>query len=315
MLRESPARSSPESLASGALTWTDAHLKEFDPCSATNLQAEHVRFKAAIELAVLTWRLRRHPGGSEDLRVQRFITFLATVYAQARLREQMLRADELFVARGHLWLALRGTGLIDDEQEHWGLQRALARGALERAERLSHRSLELRHLVETAGLEHRLPSARTLAARGILVRTPSALHATHQDAYSVTHALFYLSDWVARPIVDLGRRSMERTSRLVELLLGRYVYARDWDLVGELLLACASLRRTGSACYAAAWLAICDAQRPDGSVPAPPRSRIGDPTASLSADEDDPFARDYHPTLVAALAGTLCPPPITTDAN
>jgi hypothetical protein len=74
-----------------------------------------------------------------------------------------------------------------------------------------------------------------------------------------------------------------------------YVEAGQWDLVGEMLIVDLCLLEPGD--YPHAWEALACAQQSDGLLPAGPER--------VSTDVVKAFRDHYHPTVVAAIAGTL----------
>lgn len=76
-----------------------------------------------------------------------------------------------------------------------------------------------------------------LDVRGTALERPlDLLTAEREDAYALTHALFYVSDFARHAASSLGRR---RASVLddVRALVARYLRLEDYDLSGELLMA------------------------------------------------------------------------------
>lgn len=74
-----------------------------------------------------------------------------------------------------------------------------------------------------------------------------------------------------------------------------YLEAGQWDLVGELLIV--DLCLTEPEYHPNAWDQLARAQQPDGLLPAGPE-RVPQDTAKA-------FRNHYHPTVVAAIVGTL----------
>ena len=306
--RRAPAQSS-DALSEGALRWIGSNLECFDPIPAEGERNDPQTYKAFIELALLVWRLRREPRTAGKPELERLLQFVAEIFAFDPFRERLIRLDDLFVTYVLLYGALREAGRIDDDREQQRLQRFVDGSTVQVAERPAHRVLEVRHVLDVAGLRHDLPSFKALAARTILARPIGLVRSTEQDAYAITHDLFYLSDWGCSPVRGLSETMLARTRRTVEDMLGMYVYARQLDLVGELLLATQFLDDTATDFYRCGWDALHDAQVADGSVPGP---GFDPEEAEVRAEEerrDYVFEECYHPTLVAALAGALCSPP------
>ena len=308
MSRSASAGPAPAPVADRALDWVAANLDRFDPVRGRD-EPDRERLKALVELAVLCMCLSRQPAFQGDARLRRFPLLALQTYRTPIFGERLFRAGTDFIPYALLGAALRACGLLDDDEEWRALQGVLDRGNVAATERVPHRMLELRHLLDLAGFTHRIPSYSALYRRTTLAQRLNPIYVTNYDAYSITHALFYLSDWGAHPPVGIPPSHRARASWLVEQLLGMYVRRGDWDLVGELLLSCHCLRRTDSPLYALGWTAFIAAQWPDGAVP----GRGYDPQEAARREGEEHatyvFDRCYHTTLVAAFAGGLCPPP------
>lgn len=298
-----------DTLADGALEWLGSNLEGFSPLGAVGEREDAEKHKGFVELALLVWRLRREPRAAGHPQLGRLLDFVAAVFAVDAFRERLMRLDDLFVTYALLYGVLHEAGRIDDPWEHRRMQRFVDCSTVQVSERSAHRVLEVRQVLDAAGLRHALPSYRALAARTILARPLTLVRATEHDAYSVTHDVFYLSDWGCSPVRGLSATALRRARRTIDDLLGMHVYARHWDLVGELLLAAHFLGDTRSAFSSCARRALRGAQLRDGAVPGPSY----DPTeAEVREDVERSayvFKECYHPTLVAALVGSLCPDP------
>ncbi len=314
ILLEAPRRlrrrtRSEDPLADGALQWLGSNLGRFNPLGSAGEREDAEKHKAFIELALLVWRLRREPRMAAHAQLERMLDYIAAVFAVDPFRERLMRLDDLFVAYALLYTVLHEGGRTDDPWEHRRMQRFVDCSTVQVSERSAHRVLEVRQVLDAAGLRHRLPSLRALAARTILVQPMTLVRATEHDAYSITHDVFYLSDWGCSSVRGLSETAVRRTRRTIDDLLGMYVFARHWDLVGELLLAAHFLGDTPSDFYRCGWQALRDAQFPDGAVPGPGYDAAEADAKDEEERRDYAFKECYHPTLVGALVGALCPPP------
>jgi hypothetical protein len=293
-------------LADRGLRWLSSNLDCFSPLGGTDEREDAEKHKAFIELALLIWRLRREPRLTANAELERLLDFVAAVFAIEPFRERLVRVDDLFVTYALLYAVLHEAGRIDDPRELRRMQRFVDGSTVQVSERSAHRVLEVRQVLDAAGLRHTLPSYRALASRTILVQPITLVRATEHDAYSITHDVFYLSDWGCSPVRGLSDSALRRTGRTVNALLGMHVYARHWDLVGELLLAAQFLGDTDSDVFRCGRQALRDAQLEDGAVPGP----AYDPGEADARDPNERreyvFKECYHPTLVATLAGALC---------
>ncbi|APU15153.1 DUF6895 family protein [Actinoalloteichus fjordicus] len=113
-------------------------------------------------------------------------------------------------------------------------------------------------------------------------------------AYAVTHTVFHLTDWGAHP-KELPSPLQNYLHRWLPAWVEVYREAEQWDLVGELLMV--DLCLEAPSYPVAAWVALAGAQREDGLLP---YGAVPAPESMAEA-----FRNFYHPTVVAAIAGTL----------
>ena len=289
-----------------ALDWTHANLDLFEPFRG-DIKPDAWNEKALVELALLCSCLHRQRRFSANEQINRFIDFIAEIYERPLCRERIFRAEHAFVPHTLLIASLRACGRPPATWLMRGVQSLIERSGVLFVERFPYRTLEVRHLLDMGGFAFRLPSYRALSQASIIVKNMNPIYMTQEDAYSITHALFYVSDFGARPVRSFSRSQVRRIHRLLEQLLGMYIYRGDWDLVGELLLSCHCLRWTTSPWFDLGWEALCSAQHPDGAVPGPtyePKKLAG--IKDMTKKREYVFKQCYHTTLVATLAGALC---------
>ncbi|MFF9209006.1 MULTISPECIES: DUF6895 family protein [unclassified Streptomyces] len=181
-----------------------------------------------------------------------------------------------------------------------------SRPGIERATELNHR-LESWSAFETAptrrlglsaaqrrfGLTPRPPETEAYR-RTWLARRPEPWTVEGHTAYDITHAVFHLTDWGEHP-ERLPAEAAEYLALWLPAWLDDWVDLQRWDLLGELLVVDACLPRP--TLDPRAWEAFAAAQQPDGAMPAVRTMPEG--------VVDEVFDIVYHPTLVAAFAGTL----------
>lgn len=112
--------------------------------------------------------------------------------------------------------------------------------------------------------------------------------------YHLTHTVFHVTDWGARP-AGLPAELDAYLRLWLPVWFDVWTETAHWDLAGELLVVDACLREP--VCPPGAWSLLRAVQRPDGSLP-----RDDQPAPDGVADA---YRHDSHPTVVAAIAGTL----------
>jgi hypothetical protein len=294
-----------ERVASRALGWIEAHLSHFDPFSqglAPDEQAQTV----LAELAWVCYLLRRRREFAHDPRLDRCLDLVESVYRHPHFHEYAFRGDKRFFDR-HLqvWIALSSRGvekLVSRDQ----LQKMIDAANVTVVELTPYHSLELRYLLEVGRFRHDLPSEADLFRQTFLGGNPKIVFAMDSDIYSITHTVYYLTDFGARNSPLLSGQERDRTLQLIDLLLGMMIHARQWDLVAELILSHRCLDPTEVPMVRLGWEALLAHQDPEGA--------IGSSACSPSKLKELPpgkegkrrlFTSCYHQTLVTVLAGYL----------
>jgi len=178
-------------------------------------------------------------------------------------------------------------------------------------ETVPYRVFNNQYFLWKSGLTRREPSWQTLYKRTILARAHCIAYLDRDDAYSITHTLFYLTDFGNRPL-PLPDSEQTRIKEIVEALLVHYWRTSYWDLVGELLINLECLNMGKSVCYTGSANAFQQAWLKNGAVPphpieskpdhVDPRNNDKGADEDKSADERTKFFwRHYHTTLVGVL--------------
>lgn len=133
-----------------------------------------------------------------------------------------------------------------------------------------------------------------LVAQTWLGGTPEPWMLDTYNAYGVTHTVFHLTDWGRNPD-GIDPRLQEYLHRWLPVWVEVFTETRSWDLLGELLAVDVCLSEPDW--YPQAWEQLAAGQREDGMLP-----------NGITRPSDDPlhaFTNHNHPTIVAAVAGTL----------
>lgn len=295
-------------VADRALSWVVANLDRFDPLARGD-EIDPKAMKSLIELAVLCTSLDARPAFRGDGRLDRCLAQVRAMQHDPLFQERVFRTGKDFLPYTLFAIALRrGAPLAEDDRRR--LQHLVDHGNVAVTEQVPYRSLEMRQVFDAAGLRHSLPSYATIYRDTTLARGINPSAASNFDAYSLTHTMFYLTDWGSRPPSAIPASHRARHTWLLEQMLGMSIRQGNWDLTGEFLLALHCLEATGSAWYVLGWEALAAAQWPGGMVPGPTYAA---PAASDGQGADEiaaaTFATCCHTTLVAAFAGGIGRPP------
>lgn len=290
-------------LSAGALDWIGSNLDHFDPYAASAASATHGRAKAALELALLCDCAARLPGGDAK-ELGEAASLVRTLWQDPGFPRLFEGRSGAAASYGLVYAALAPDGI--DATVCRGALARLAPGVLAPGGKPPLKRLEIRYYADRAGLAHRIePYAELIPVSPLVALRPAEQDGpplTDSDAYSLTHAAFYLGDFGRRrPALPDGAAGRARD--LVGRMLGHCVEHDRWDLAAELVLAqfilgCDPLR---TAPGAAAVGLLARVQGPDGALPG--RSAAQQATASDSAAEI--FRKTYHTTLVTALMALI----------
>ncbi|MEU9034100.1 hypothetical protein AB0D45_04195 [Streptomyces sp. NPDC048352] len=138
------------------------------------------------------------------------------------------------------------------------------------------------------------PDWPALAAATWLGATPEPWAVDWSTGYDITHTVFHLTDWGARP-AGLPAPMADYLRNWLPAWVDIWLEVGQFDLVGELLAVDACIGEP--VCGPDPWQRLAAVQHPDGLTP-----RDGDPVA------DDPrtaFKDNEHTAVVAVVAGTI----------
>lgn len=264
-----------------ALGWIEANLVGFDPRNSFTERS----ITAVAELAFMCVQLERW--GYRDLRPRRTcLQLLPRAVADPKMQQVLYDFRQAFPALLVFWLALEGSKSPGIERDRI---QSLVDSGFGACERAPHRMLEVRYLLELGNFRHNLPSAEAM-----FCLTTLGLEVAHQDfnreeAYSVTHTVWYITDFGRRRPAILKSR-LPRTIKLLEAMVAQAVATQDWDLTAESLLALDCLPSGPPVSVEYAWEKLAGAQTESGALP-PVQDQLA-----------RGFEACYHPTLTAALA-------------
>jgi hypothetical protein len=252
-------------MAGGAFDWVLDHLAEFDPYPKDG-EPNDLRAKAAAELALMCASCLRVPELASDHRLKRFVDAMSDVMRRPVFNERIMGSPGEFTLIGGTYSALRACG-FEDTAYHAQVQRLVDKGHPLAAERVPYRMLDLRFILDLGEFRHSMPSYSELYRATPLAMELEAAFIDIPEAYSVTHTVFFITQFGAGSPDSIPAEELPGVQWLVTMLLGLYARERHWDLVGELLLCCSFLNWRPPLIYDEAWTAFWAAQQPDGAVP------------------------------------------------
>jgi hypothetical protein len=288
-----------DSLSTGTLGWIRHNVKHLGPSSTNGLSAT-LKIKSSLELAQLCRLWARFRPGDDGL--HEVTSFVREIWQRADFSQLVaadISSDRLFALAYGALAPAGGTGKF----HRVALAELVANGDLTAHGKSPYHRLETRYYAELAGVGHRIEfeSYSELHAAGILAELTAATSKpiTEQDAYAVTHSIWYLTDFGFRNPV-LTDDDQNRALRVVDKLTRHCVRNDKWDLLGEFLLAqfCLDENAAQSTSMAAGIKRLRQVQLASGAIPG--RSIERQPAKSATTVEL--FEKCYHPTLQAAMA-------------
>lgn len=171
------------------------------------------------------------------------------------------------------------------------VQWVLRRGLADSFETVPYRVLDQAYFLARAGLYRGAPNWESLYRETFLGRAGDPLYINVDTAYSVTHTVFYLTDFgrCRSPVAQLYG---EDVANLLASLVVQYWRDGHWDLMAEMLLCWAALSLPMRPAIAGAQRLLRELAGTDGAVPAQ--------RDTPDADKDS-FAERYHTTLVSCI--------------
>jgi hypothetical protein len=184
---------------------------------------------------------------------------------------------------------------------------AVDQEAVNSRERIPFGMMDLCYALNKANIRHPFPTLRSLYHKTLLAKDPAILSLNLNDAYDITHIIFYLSDFGFRKFTEISAQQLPKVRWIITSLTGLYLRDQDWDILAELLLCYYCLRWYPYPIYEVAWNNLLNAQRVDGSIPGSSRN---EKLKTKSKSWNKNFIQSYHATIVTAIACLL-----TIDRN
>ncbi|MBW1597084.1 hypothetical protein [Streptomyces sp. JJ38] len=279
-----------------ALEWLAAHRDHFRFRLTEDDDLDLARLKPVGELAVIGGALYREGvAGSRQSALARELLDFAwrDVLDGGAALARIQREEPLSPMPLEVYTPFRELGLRNPEVERRVAgSRSLASWAA--LEVQPTRRLGLSVAEERAGHPPSLDVAEA-ARRTWLGQTPEPWTLSFHLAYDVTHTVFHLTRWGARPEA-LPPDLAVYLDLWLPAWLEDWAERGHWDLLGELLIVDACLPRP--TLDEAAWRCYAAAQDPGGAMPV----EGGMPDAR---DASALFDQLHHPTLVAAFASVM----------
>jgi hypothetical protein len=299
---------------SKALSWIMDRKQLFNPLSHVDIQRIKQAIKASAELALVCAladdnNSRSHPSGYRELAL-----FLwHEIFQQEALQEYLLD-NPGGLPTFSLYASLRQAG-FEDESYRIRLKRILSEGYMQAMEAPPSGHMDFFHSLIASDLSVDEAKLRLdeMYGSSLLAQHPSLFPLGKADVYTITHTLFFSTDF--------GRNSLHRFSdedagyleRALPRLLDFYLRRQNWDLSAELLIGMFVSDLSKLPAYRNGWHLLLSAQNTDGSFTGPDLEEIHGcspstlPDATSKQDAGWTLFRDnYHTTLAVLMALQTC---------
>jgi hypothetical protein len=287
------------------LKWLAEKVEFFDS-SWRNTKLEKQGQIAVSELALLlllqqhTKKLSSHPILDKCLEV------VERIYRRSDFHEFPFYGEkQSLTAHLVIWLSLKNRQvqtIVSPDQLQW----LIDRGNILNTERKPYQVLELRYLLELAGLKHNLADEYTLYRQTFLARDFNFITIADADIYSITHTIPYLTDFGFKTSPVIAKENSQGSLMILNVLLGMCIQAKNWDLVAEVLLSLHCLGFQDSVWIRSGWKALMENQDQSGKIVS--QGFSSDQMKILTSEGERDyygFINCYHPTLMSLIAGLV----------
>jgi hypothetical protein len=285
------------------LDWICGSIDEFN-LSLDDLGC-HFGLKVLSEVNLLSSLYTRKLNRYDD-RIKKIISFTTEQLGRVGYLDGLVRMPESLTLYAFIYKSLYECGLKLQEFRN-AITEAVDQEAVNSRERIPFGMMDLCYALNKANIRHPFPTLRSLYHKTLLAKDPAILSLNLNDAYDITHIIFYLSDFGFRKFTEISAQQLPKVRWIITSLTGLYLRDQDWDILAELLLCYYCLRWYPYPIYEVAWNNLLNAQRVDGSIPGSSRN---EKLKTKSKSWNKNFIQSYHATIVTAIACLL-----TIDRN
>src|SRR5690625_894956 len=203
-----------KSHATKSLSWLTHHLDNFSPIKNNEVSLDGLKVFSEISLLYAYLKTRNHPGFDEE--ILSWQPFFEKHLENKQYAEVIRKSPSLAYAFMFPYLLLRSTGYKSDyyEDSHQYMNRW---GYYDSIELVPFRQLDLEYFLWKSGLENEPDWDKHFPAT-VLGRCQSSLALDEEATYSITHTLFYMTDFGNRPIA-LSQSKIDKVTEILEALL------------------------------------------------------------------------------------------------
>ncbi len=280
------------------LDWISRSIDNFD-LSSDNLNS-HFGLKVLSEMNLLSSLYNRKLINRYDGRIDKITSFTMEQLERVGYIDGLVRMPEYLSLYAFIYKSLYECGYKLQEFRN-AIVAAVKQEAINSRERIPFGMMDLCYALNKADIRHPFPTLRSLYHKTLLIKNPDILSLNLNDAYDITHIIFYLSDFGFRKTIEISAQQFPKVCWIITILTGLFLRAKDWDILAELLLCYYCLGWYQYPTYEVAWNNLLNVQRTNGSIPGLLRTE----KEIKSKIWDKNFTQNYHATIVTAIACLL----------
>ena len=254
-----------------ALAWLGREFPGFNlgpGKGSSSVPPDEITQTVFAEMALMVFILGRRSHLTTDRNYLNCLDHLERMYAQPRFHSFVRLVDHPLALAAHVLICMtlgsqkRRIPLEPLEMEH--VARTIRR-YIDQVE--GDRLMEVRYILDQAGLPHALPDYQALLEPEKLgVAAAPYRIAGDTQIYETTHLVFYLTDYGRRLPAFITDSTQQQIKAYLCALLEAMLMARHWDLTAELLLCLSCLGGESLPQFEAGWRALARAQDPSGAI-------------------------------------------------
>lgn len=287
-----------------SLHWVQNNLSAFKPVHPLDgILPQKLKALSELSLTCLVCSWYEHPSWTDE--IQPLVEFVEDVLSSYPLKSAIIRNPFLCNLLIPAYVCMEQCGMSCPESKIL-IQKLIDSGYVFSKEIAPHERMGRYFYLALSNYKVEAHSLISLYQETFLHRLSSLFHLQDSDVYAITHVLFYLSSFGCNDLLPLLGDELYRVSDLIELLLGLYVRQGNWDLTAELLICSHIIKTKVSPVVQCAWNGLLLAQHSDGYFMSKSYNLQAPELAESETAATYIFERNYHPTLVAIMALSLC---------
>ena len=209
------------------LDWICGSIDEFN-LSLDGLDC-HFSLKVLSEMNLLS-SLYSRKLNRYDHRIKKIISFTTEQLGRVGYLDGLVRMPESLTPYAFIYKSLYECGVKLQEFRN-AIMAAVDQEAVNSRERIPFGMMDLCYALNKANIRNPFPTLRSLYHKTLLAKDPAILSLNLNDAYDITHIIFYLSDFGFRKFTEISAQQLPKVRWIITSLTGLYLRDQDWDIL------------------------------------------------------------------------------------